>query len=135
MSRDGKNLYVANYGAGSVSQFDVGAGGRLSPKAPATVVTGQLPSGVAVSPDGKSVYVTNYGHLSSSVSQFDVGAGGRLSPKTPSTIGGIETPAGIAVTPDGKTSTSPTSAPGTTGSRSSTWEPAAACRRRRPRRS
>ena len=44
----------------SVSQYDVGAGGALAPKSPATVAAGRsTPSGVAVSPDGASVYVAN----------------------------------------------------------------------------
>ena len=43
---------------GSVSQYDVGADGKLSPKSPARVAAGTFAGGVAVSPDGKSVYVT-----------------------------------------------------------------------------
>ena len=58
MSPDGGSVYVAN-GSGSVSQYDVGAGGALSPKSPATVATAGFANGVAVSPDGGSVYVTN----------------------------------------------------------------------------
>ena len=76
----------------SVSQYDVGAGGALSPKSPATVATGTNPYGVAVSPDGGSVYVTNV--ASDSVSQYDVGAGGALSPKSPATVAAGTFPSG-----------------------------------------
>ena len=44
-------------------------------------------SEVAVSPDGKSVYVTNDAAVNPSVSQYDVGAGGTLSPQGPATVG------------------------------------------------
>ena len=48
------------FGRGSVSQYDVGAGGTLPPKTPASVAAGhRCPFQVAVSPDGESVYVTN----------------------------------------------------------------------------
>ena len=51
---------------------------------PATVAAGATPLGVAVSPDGGSVYVANDSR--DSVSQYDVGAGGALSPKSPATV-------------------------------------------------
>ena len=114
VSPDGGSVYVANVAAtssdisGSVAQFDVGAGGVLSPKSPATVATGTSPFGVAVSPDGGSVYVTN---LPSSVSQYDVGPGGVLSPKSPATVAagdpGLGPAIGVAVIPTTKVSTSP----------------------------
>ena len=59
MSPDGGSVYVTNFDGDSVSQYDVGAGGALSPKSPATVAAGIVPLGVAVSPDGGSVYVAN----------------------------------------------------------------------------
>jgi hypothetical protein len=51
--------------------------------------------GVAVSPDGKSLYVTMF--FSNSLSQFDVGPDGKLSAKTPATVPAGAGPAGIAV--------------------------------------
>ena len=84
-----KRLRHGTHSSDSVSQYDVGAGGALSPKTPATVATGDLnPVGVAVSPDGRSVYVANFGDLTviGSVSQYDVGAGGALSPKRPARV-------------------------------------------------
>jgi hypothetical protein len=54
VSADGKSVYVAsgtvtnNF---SVSQYDVGVGGTLSPKSPATVAAGRGPAfGIAVTP-------------------------------------------------------------------------------------
>jgi len=99
VSPDGQSVYVTNILNGSVSQYDVGAGGQLSPKSPATVAAGVIPRVVAVSPDGQSVYVTN--GVSDTVSQYDVDAGGRLSPKSPATVAN-RTPTGVAVSPDGK---------------------------------
>ena len=51
MSPDGRSVYVVggNYG-NNISQFDVGAGGVLSPKSPATVPGGSGPLKIAVSP-------------------------------------------------------------------------------------
>jgi YVTN family beta-propeller protein len=97
VSPDGKSVYVTDYGGGSVSQFDVGAGGTLAAKSPATVATGNAPHDVAVSPDGRSVYVTNAND--DTVSQFDVGAGGTLAAKSPATVATGSSPLGIATRP------------------------------------
>ncbi len=84
MSPDGTSVYVAAETANTVLQFDVGAGGRLSPKTPATVPAGRDPAGLTISPDGGSVYVAN--QSSGDVSQYDIGPGGGLSPKSPPTV-------------------------------------------------
>jgi uncharacterized repeat protein (TIGR01451 family) len=102
VSPDGKSVYVTNVSSGivpgTVSQYSVGTGGQLVPKTPATVRTGNEPEGVAVSPDGKSVYVTDYFY--GTVSQYSVGAGGLLSHKNPDTVGAGSGPWGVAVGPD-----------------------------------
>ena len=69
-----------------MSQYDVGAGGLLAAKSPATVSTATSPRGVGVSPDGKSVYVANNTGPPGKVSQYDVGAGGLLTAKSPATV-------------------------------------------------
>jgi DNA-binding beta-propeller fold protein YncE len=116
VSPDGKSVYVPT-GDGqwppsaTISQYDVGPGGTLSPKSPPTVAAEATAGSVAVSPDGKSVYVANFGspdvdpQLPSSISQYDVGPEGALSPKSPATVGGgtgLCMPDEIAVSPDGK---------------------------------
>ncbi len=104
VSPDGHSVYVANFtggeGPGSVSQYDVGAGGRLLAKTPAAVPAALRPQRVAVSPDGRSVYVTG-GEINGVVSQYDVGAGGALSAKTPATVKAGAEPVGVALSPDG----------------------------------
>jgi DNA-binding beta-propeller fold protein YncE len=90
---------------GEVFQYYIGAGGLLTPLSPPTVRVGGFPGEVAVSPDGKSVYITgNSGPLGNvgEVFQFDVGAGGTLSPKSPATVPANFSPGELAVSPDGK---------------------------------
>lgn len=95
---DGRNVYVTN--SAKIYHYDVGVGGLLSPKTPATVSSG--PSGtmaVAVSPDGKSVYVADgLQHIY----QFDVGAGGQLVAKNPAFVTAGFNPFDVVVSPDGK---------------------------------
>ena len=95
-----RNAYVTNFDD-TVSQFDVGAGGALAAKSPATVPAGNAPRGVAVSPDGKSAYVVN-SIASGTVSQFDVGAGGALAAQSPATVAAGVAQQGVAVGRDGK---------------------------------
>ena len=97
--------YVTNSNSGSVSQYDVGPGGLLSPLSPATVAAGGGASGVVVSPDGQGVYVINADD--DTVSQYTVGSNGALSPKSPTTVAAgspdssVSGPGDLAVTPDG----------------------------------
>src|SRR5436190_5846453 len=94
------NAYVANYGSSNVSQYAIGAGGELSPLSPATVGAGIGPSAVAITPDRRTVYVTNA--FSDTVSQYDVDPqSGALSPKVLATVTAGMYPDGVAVTPDG----------------------------------
>ena len=63
------------------------------------MAAGDSASGVAVSPDGGSVYVTN--ELDANLSQYDRGAGGALAPKSPPTVVAGHLPEEVAVSPDG----------------------------------
>jgi YVTN family beta-propeller protein len=65
LSPDGKTLYVANYGDGSVSVVDLGSGRRRD------IDTGKKTRGVAISPDGGTVLATNFGD--GTVSVIDAG--------------------------------------------------------------
>jgi DNA-binding beta-propeller fold protein YncE len=94
------NVYVTNLNDGSVSQYAVGPDGALSPLSPPVIPAGPGHSvGVAISPDGSSVYVAN---LNGSISQYDVGPDGALSPKSPASVPAGSGAAGIAISPDGK---------------------------------
>jgi DNA-binding beta-propeller fold protein YncE len=116
VSPDGESVYVVNYTArreadsdghdpGSVAQYDVGPGGALSPKSPATVEAGNGANSLAVSPDGQNVYVaSNDGSIGESgyVSQYDVGPGGELSPKSPAKVAAGVRAKSVTVSPDGE---------------------------------
>jgi DNA-binding beta-propeller fold protein YncE len=100
-------VYVTNFGSNlvpsTVSQYETGADGQLSPLTPATVGAGFNPIGLAVSPDGKSVYVANsQASPQVGISQYDVDpSSGALTPKTPATVASAPFAWDIAVTPDG----------------------------------
>ncbi|MGD9572780.1 MAG: beta-propeller fold lactonase family protein [Thermoleophilia bacterium] len=101
LTPDGTSAYVANLGdpgapgSGAVTQYTVNADGSLALKRPSTVAAGGHPTGIAVSADSASVYVTS----DDAVLQYTIGAGGRLAPKsTPSVPSGTLT-RGIALAP------------------------------------
>ena len=111
VSPDGHSVYANNQllglhmGPGQVWQYDVGPGGELSPKSPATVATGEGANSVAVSPDGESVYVASNASStgeSGYVSQYDVGPGGALSPKGPAKVAAGSRAKSVTVSPDGQ---------------------------------
>src|SRR5205807_491915 len=101
---DGKTIYVANYRGptlfGSVSLYNIAADGSIAAKLP-DVDAGKGSWGVAVSPDGKSVYVTNSG-TDNSISQFDRASDGSLTPKSPASQSDGTSPENMWLSPDGK---------------------------------
>jgi DNA-binding beta-propeller fold protein YncE len=102
VSPDGQSLYVANSYSGegrngTISQYNVGPGGKLSPKSPATVAAGRGPKGLALTPNGKSMYVANTD--GNNLWQYNVGPGGKLSPKSPARVATGTWPVGVAVSP------------------------------------
>jgi DNA-binding beta-propeller fold protein YncE len=102
--------YVTNEQDDEVTQYNVGAGGVLSPLSPFTVdAAGKLPDNEAISPDWKSVYVGNTGLLADdpddepgSIAQFDVDPDGTLSAKNPAKVRSCGSTAHqVAVSPNG----------------------------------
>ncbi len=75
-SPDGRYAYFAHQGAGSLSIYDLSKATLFDPGAGASVPfegrieTGDAPQGIAVSPDGSTLYVSNY--LSREVVALDV---------------------------------------------------------------
>jgi 6-phosphogluconolactonase len=103
VTSDGKSAYAVNSEEGSgttISQYDINLpSGELSPKSPAMVPAGTGPTSIALSPDDRSAYVTNFQTNSNHVSQYDIGAGGKLSPKSPPTVTAGDGPVNVAVSP------------------------------------
>jgi DNA-binding beta-propeller fold protein YncE len=108
VSPDGKFLYVSNTGnspstAGSVSAYRIdGKTGAISELAGSPYPTGIAAGGVAMTPDGKLLYVAN--GESATISAFTRDAGsGALSPVPGSPFAaGTGEPTGLAITPDGR---------------------------------
>jgi 6-phosphogluconolactonase len=114
VSMDGQYLFVVNDGGGSeypgtVATFLIGAGGALTevgqvPTGPTSTYSTPSPGGVAVSPGGQYLFVTNFGQ--NTVATFSIGAGGALTQVgAPAVSGGGETgsePEGIVVSPNGE---------------------------------
>ena len=101
-------LYAVNTKSDEVSQYSASPSdlGGLTPLAPTTVRTGPFPYGIAIDPQGNSVYVANEGSVGApgnDVSQYTINQKtGRLTPKSPATVASGRGPVAIAVTPNGK---------------------------------
>ncbi len=91
-------VYVAARGAG-VLTFGANAGGVLSPPLPA-VAAGTAPAGVALSPDGSSLYVADAGE--GRIRQYDVGVNGTVAAKQPASVAAGRLPFAVTVSPDGR---------------------------------
>jgi DNA-binding beta-propeller fold protein YncE len=94
---DGQHLYVLLTGADVVRHYRIGASGALVPIGAAA--TGPGPSGLAVSPDGRRLFVGNGG---SSVSVYEIAGSGALSPIVGSPFAVTGGAAGVAASPDGR---------------------------------
>ena len=116
ISPDGQHLYLSARIMSSavpagVFVFNVGAAGLLTlDPAPPTLFGGNL-SGLALSPDGSSLYVTD---LAFGIYALSAGQGGNLAPKTPFAAA-IGPAYQVAVTPDQAPVATFTAAPGAPG--------------------
>ncbi len=98
VSPDGQQLFVTVPPLGVLS-LDIGVDGQITGAASGTFLDSA--EGLAVSPDGKSLYVAQTGI--DSVAQFDIEPTGALSLKSTPAIGASGSrPIGVAVAPDGK---------------------------------
>jgi 6-phosphogluconolactonase len=109
---NGRYLYVANDvgndgDPGSVSGYGIDSGtGKLTPVPGSPVRASDIgPFGVAVSPDGNFLYVSNTGNSPSTAGSVSVyriaGKTGRITEIAGSPYGAGIAPAGVAMTPDG----------------------------------
>jgi YVTN family beta-propeller protein len=89
-SRCRSTAFVANFGDGTVSTIDV----YTRTKHPTDIPVGPLPAGQAVTPDGKTLFVPNFGS-GNSVSTIDV----KTRTKHPTDITGFGAPFGVVFTP------------------------------------
>ena len=81
----GQYAYVTNKGSDTVSQFTIGADGKLTPMTPASVASGTHPFRITISANGNYAYVANFGTSptpGTSVSQYSI-VSGALVPMTP----------------------------------------------------
>jgi 6-phosphogluconolactonase (cycloisomerase 2 family) len=86
---------------GAIYQLTGAPNGELVPKQPAKVQSGgQYPSSLALSADGRSLYVVN--SFSGNVGQFWIKADGSLMPNDPPTAPAGARPQSIALSPDGR---------------------------------
>jgi DNA-binding beta-propeller fold protein YncE len=123
VSPDGKNVYVASLDSNTLDIFDRGPGGALTAAGCFEDTGGSLcaagnqlagmnsPTSVAVSPDGKNVYVGGVGNHDIQV--FNRAASGALTPAgcientggsvcgTGNQAAGLSDPTAVAVSPDG----------------------------------
>ena len=93
-------MYAANVNGNEVSQYTINPiTGQLTPKSPATVAAGRGSTEVAVTPNGKNAYATDY----NAVSQYSINpTRGNLIPKTPATVTAGRQSEAIAISPNGK---------------------------------
>lgn len=109
ISGDGKSVYVASQGDSAITRFNRDVNGGLSGQGCIEDVGGPAGCGpaqeglsgaygVAVSPDGLSVYAV--GSSDHAIARFDRGGDGALTPRGSTTASGLGFPLRVAVSPD-----------------------------------
>jgi DNA-binding beta-propeller fold protein YncE len=107
ISPNGMYAYVTYFGqgqsgAGGIAQYRIGAGGMLKPDATPLVKELDGPSGLAISPSGRHVYVTNdQTNGAGGVSQYTVASTGMLKLDPQSSVIAGDGPTEIALSPGG----------------------------------
>jgi DNA-binding beta-propeller fold protein YncE len=94
------HVYVTNISSNTVTQYAADASGALSELAPA-VAAPRTPFGLAVAPDGKSLYVAGFGDAT--IGQYDIAADGSLAIKTDPAPANFRPQAVVAVKPRDET--------------------------------
>ncbi|MFI5891653.1 beta-propeller fold lactonase family protein [Actinoplanes sp. NPDC051513] len=96
---DGRMAYAANTDVvGTISVYRVGAHGRLT-EAGVVPTGGDTPLGIAVTPDGRSLFVAHV--FSDTVAGFTIASDGSLK-RLRTTATSVANPRGLALTPDGR---------------------------------
>ena len=107
----GRYLYVVDFGTNAVNAFSINLDttsanyGNLTVIASSpSVATGSFPFGIAVTPDGKYLYVTDSDSAASSISGYSIGTDGGLTPITitAAQLSTLNTPVVPAIDPAGK---------------------------------
>jgi DNA-binding beta-propeller fold protein YncE len=93
-------VYVTNLSSNTVTQYAADGSGALSELAPA-VAAPRTPFGLALAPDGKSLYVAGFGDAT--IGQYDVAADGSLAVKADPAPADFRPQAVVAVKPRDET--------------------------------
>ena len=100
--------YALNYDdgpPGTLSQYAIGADGRLAPLATPTVAAGINPFAITADSTHKYLYVANYQYaapiLDGTISQYRIGADGSLTPLTPASVTVLRGPNSVVANPAG----------------------------------
>jgi DNA-binding beta-propeller fold protein YncE len=93
-------VYVTNISSNTVTQYAADGSGALSELAPA-VAAPRTPFGLALAPDGKSLYVAGFGDAT--IGQYDVAADGSLTVKADPAPANFRPQAVVAVKPRDET--------------------------------
>lgn len=99
----GQTLYGAGYNGTQLFLFKINADGTLTPLSPASVPTGQASQGVAVTPNGQFVYVSDDTTFTApgNIWQFKRNADGSVSALAPHTVPTQNSPNLLTVDPAG----------------------------------
>ena len=91
-------LYVVHPSPSKVSGYRIEATGQLAPLSTPAIPTGDYPTGIAATPNGRFLYVTSAGI--GTISAYAIGPGGDLSPLSTPVFACSHIPFAIAITPN-----------------------------------